>query len=158
MGAGGSIPASEYQRERRLPVDVRDFDGRPVADLTAEVVRVRGLLHKYKEGYDADLSCRDLLADGAGETEHRRALVGEIAWFRKLLRSVTAAQARSGRDQRRRMSAQGKMLARFALASADIEDDSGSDSDDGLDVDDGLGGGSGDAAAAAAAPGGQSHK
>ena len=128
MGAGGSIPRSLNQTEAARPLDASDFSGASLDDLRSEVVRVRNLLLQYGDeapteaaAASVDLSLRDICHQGSSAEEHAAACLGAIVHFRKMLRQPTQAKLR---DHRRRMSAQGKMLAKFALSAIDVVDDS----------------------------------
>lgn len=114
-----------------------DFEGASVSELRGEVIRIRNLLLQYKDqatsAVDAsvDLTLADICEEGGTDEEHSEACVNEIIHFRKMLRNQTLQAQRQHREVRRRMSAQGKMLAKFALSSIDIVDDSDdSDGDD----------------------------
>ena len=136
MGAGGSIPRSLYQTELARPPDASDFSSAELRDLRAEVVRIRELLLQYSDEAPAeaaaasvDLTLSDICPEGGLEDDHAAACLGAIVHFRKMLRQPTQAKLR---DRRRRMSAQGRLLAKAALSAIDIVDDSDDDGDDDL--------------------------
>lgn len=131
MGAGGSIPRSLYETECARPADAHDFSGAALPELREEVVRIRKLLLKYGDEAptdaavaSVDLTLSDICLDGESEEAHVAACLGAIVHFRKMLRQPTLAVRR---EHRRRLSAQGRMLASFALSSIDVVDDSGDD-------------------------------
>jgi hypothetical protein len=133
MGSGGSIPRTEYQRERAKPLDCSDFgDDVDLLQIREELQRIRQLLHKYADETTADIHLNDIVGNSK---EQRHQCISHILHFRKMLRQPSLQQSRRVKDQRRRLSLQGQNLARMALmAGVKIgSEDSDSGSDDGLE-------------------------
>jgi len=133
MGAGGSIPRTEYQRER-----MKDLSGSDLIDLSNEEVRdelqrIRNLLHKYADEKTVD-NTNTQLTDIIGTVGEQRSLcTSHILHFRKMLRQPSLIHSRKIKDKRRRLSLQGQQLAKMALNGISATPDSDTDSDDGLE-------------------------
>ena len=131
MGAGGSIPRTEYQIE--LAKSEFGDDLVSVNDVREELIRIRHLLHRYadeKTIESADLTLGDVDRECENDAQLRRTCMRHILHFRKMLRQPSLLQSRERKEQRRRLSLQGLNLAKLALSGVAVVDDVESDDDD----------------------------
>ena len=145
MGAGGSIPRTEYQIERAKDLDGHDLTDLTTAEIKSELTRIRQLLHKYADTETVgktDISLTDIDEqvendkfmnnNSTFDTDHQtKALCRRhILHFRKMLRQPSLLASRKVKEQRRRLSLQGQNLARLALNGIVVADFSSDSEDD----------------------------
>jgi hypothetical protein len=143
MGAGGSIPRTEYQIERSRDIDGGDLEVMEIDEIRSEVIRIRGLLHKYADQdaaldlSDIDNEVNDRLFKDCELDKNKitkELCVNNILHFRKMLRKPSLLALREVKEKRRRLSLQGQRLAKMALQGISTTTNSDdSDSDDGLE-------------------------